>query len=131
MKPSPANITSLKPDEVFVFGSNSAAIHGAGAAKQALKWGAKMGRDGLCGQTYGICTKDRHIQTLSLDRIAEHVGEFLYEAERRPELTFLVTEVGCGLAGYTPKDIAPLFASYKPFPENVRLPQSFIDIINK
>ena len=131
MTPSPTNITSLKPHEVFVFGANEAARHGAGAAKQALQWGAKMGRDGLCGQTYGICTKDRNIKTLPLERIEEHVHEFLYEAERRPGLTFLCTEIGCGLAGLKPAQIAPMFGRFKPFPKNVRLPQSFINIIEQ
>ena len=126
MKASPDKITSLKPDEVFVFGSNEAGIHGAGAAKLALKWGAKMGRDGLCGQTYGISTKDRNIKTLPLSRITDYVHEFLWEAETRPHLTFLVTEIGCGLAGYEPKDIAPLFRGAA---ANILLPRRFIEVL--
>lgn len=128
MIPSPANITSLQPNEVFVFGANERGIHGAGAAKLALQWGAKMGSDGLMGQTYGICTKDKDIKTLPLSRIEQYVSEFLWEAETRPQLTFLVTEIGCGLAGLTPEMIAPMFRNA---PDNVRLPQRFIDILTK
>jgi hypothetical protein len=107
---------------VFVYGSNLAGIHGAGAAKQALRWGAKMGRDGLSGQTYGISTKDHQIKTLPLDQIRSHVREFLYEAEERPHLEFLVTKVGCGLAGYSERQIIPFFGGA---PVNVRLPEGW------
>lgn len=126
MTPSPPRITKLEPHEHFVYGSNEAGIHGAGAAKHALQFGAKMGVTGLVGQTYGISTKDENIKTLPLDKIRDYVHEFLYEAAIRPDMVFLVTEVGCGLAGYEPRDIAPMFRSA---PSNVHLPQRFIDIL--
>lgn len=119
---SPANITKLEPDEVFVFGANEAGIHGAGAARQALRWGAKYCHHGRMGQTYGIPTKDRHVRTLPLSSIADHVAIFLQHAKAHPETKFLVTEVGCGLAGYKPHQIAPMFSGHS---ANVLLPQSF------
>jgi len=128
MIPSPENITSLQPNEVFVFGANEAGIHGAGAAKMALRWGAKMGQFGRMGQTYGVPTKDIDIQTIPLCRIDNHVACFIAHATLRPETIFLVTEIGCGLAGYEPRDIAPMFFFVPP---NVRLPQRFIDILTK
>lgn len=127
MIPSPPRITKLEPNEIFVFGSNEKCAHGAGAAKQALQFGAKMGADGLVGQTYGICTKDHNIQTLPLDKIREYVDEFLYEAQIRPDMVFLLTEVGCGLASLTPEQIAPMFRGA---PSNVHLPQRFIEVLS-
>jgi hypothetical protein len=121
-----AMITHLEPHQVFVYGSNEAGIHGAGAAKQALQWGAKIGMDGLCGQTYGISTKDRHIKTLTLDKIKTHVREFLYEAEERPHLQFIVTRIGCGLAGYRDEQIATFF---KDSPPNVILPTKWNEFL--
>lgn len=120
-------IASLKPNQVFVYGSNEAGRHGAGAAKQALKWGARYGRDGFSGQTYGISTKDASIRTLPLDRIRSHVREFLYEAEQRPHLEFLVTRIGCGLAGYRDEDIAPMFQGHPP---NVVLPSEWQSLVS-
>ena len=119
-------ITKLQPNQIFVYGSNEAGRHGAGAAKQALQWGAVYGRDGLSGQTYGISTKDAQIRTLPLHRIQEHVSEFLYEAEERPQLEFLVTRIGCGLAGYTDEQIAPMFRSA---PANVKLPELWVRLL--
>lgn len=129
MRYTPNNITHLEDGEIFVFGSNEAGIHGAGAAKLALKWGAKMGQGvGLYGQTYAIPTKDHNIKTLDLVSIADYVADFLDFADLHPELTFLVTQIGCGLAGYTPEDIAPLFETY---PLNVILPKEFVDILRQ
>lgn len=121
---SPARITHIAPNEIFVFGSNEAGRHGAGAARQAfLFFGAKwrVGR-GRTGQCYAIPTKDRGVQTLPLEAIAFNVAEFLAYARQHPELTFLVTAIGTGLAGYSPKQIAPMFAGA---PANVRLPAKF------
>ena len=102
-------ITELKDNEVFVFGSNEAGIHGAGAAKQALEeFGAEKGKGfGWFGQSYGIPTKDYNIRSLPLPTIEMYTGEFLRIAKTQPDITFLVTAIGCGLAGYKPKDIAP------------------------
>jgi hypothetical protein len=104
-------ITELKDNEIFVFGSNLSGRHGAGAAKQALGWGAKWGQaSGLQGKTYGIPTKNHSItRTLTIDEIRPFVNTFIEFAKSRQDLKFLVTEIGCGLAGYHVKEIAPLF----------------------
>jgi len=130
MKYTPENITHLEPNQIFCYGANAAGIHGAGAAKLALKWGAKMYEYGLNGQTYGIPTKDRQIYTLPLDKIQLHVNDFLATAFSHPEYEFLVTKIGCGLALYQPKDIAPLFKIIKTGVfENVILPEEFYKYI--
>lgn len=97
--------------ETFVFGSNLAGIHGAGAAAFAVRHhGAIMGKGvGIQGDSYGIPTKDHRIRTLPLDEIAHYVRWFLEYAERKPDTTFHVTQIGCGLAGLEPKDMAPMF----------------------
>lgn len=96
---------------VFVFGSNLAGAHGAGAAAYAAKhWGAQMGVGvGLTGMAYALPTKDRRINTMPLQAIRAHVLDFMKFAEQHPSMTFKVTQVGCGLAGYEAKDIAPMF----------------------
>lgn len=106
---------------IFVFGSNLAGIHGAGAAKFALeKRGAIWGQGiGLQGNSYGIPTKDKNIQTLPLDQIRLYVNDFLALAWARYDLEFEVTRIGCGLAGYTDTDIAPMFEGA---PGNCSLP---------
>ena len=130
MKYTPENITHLEPNQIFTYGANAAGIHGAGAAKLALRWGAKMGQYGLVGQTYGIPTKNKKIQTLPLDKIQVHVHDFLALAFSHPEYEFLVTKIGCGLALYEPKDIAPLFKIIKTGVfENVILPEEFYKYI--
>ena len=130
MKYTPENITHLEPNQIFTYGANAAGIHGAGAAKLALRWGAKMGQYGLVGQTYGIPTKNKKIQTLPLDKIQVHVHDFLALAFSHPEYEFLVTKIGCGLALYEPKDIAPLFKIIKTGVfENVILPEEFYQYI--
>ena len=129
---TPENITELLPNQVFVFGSNRAGRHGRGAAKTALKWGAKMGQgEGLMGQTYGLPTKDRNIQTLSPLEINYAVTRYLKFALQHPELEFLTTAVGTGLARYSPRDIAMLFGPANLVPANVRLPKSFWDVLTK
>lgn len=122
---TPANITSVKENEVFVFGANEGYRHGKGAAKTALSFGAKHGEAGLVGRTYGIPTKDKAIfRTLTIPEIKKHVDTFLSVAASRPDLTFLVTEIGTGLAGHKIKDIAPLFAKAIHI-ENIHLPERF------
>lgn len=112
--------------EIFVFGSNEAGIHGKGAAKTALTWGAIWGQpEGLQGRTYGIPTKNSSItRTLALDEIKPYVDRFITFAKENPTLIFLVTEVGCGLAGLKPKDVAPLFKDALNV-ENIHLPEKF------
>lgn len=98
---------------IFVFGSNLAGIHGAGAAKYAFenegaRW--KCGQ-GLVGNSYAIPTKDYNIRTLPLSEISKYAAQFLAYAFLHPELQFKVTRIGCGLAGYTDREIAPMFES--------------------
>jgi hypothetical protein len=111
-------ITELGPNEIFVFGSNGQGAHMGGAAATAVnKFGAVMGQaEGLQGQSYAIDTMD------GIEVMKEQINRFLEFAAKRPELTFYVTEIGCGIAGYTPDQIAPFFekATY-----NVILPDSF------
>ena len=130
MKFTPGNIASLKKNQIFVFGSNEAGIHGAGAAKLAnKKFGAMWGVGfGLTGQSYAIPTKDLQINTLSLDKIEYYIYCFLVEVMEYPDFEFLVTKIGCGLAGYSEEEIANLFKG-KHIPENVTLPESFYNII--
>lgn len=124
MRTTPERITRLEPDEVFVFGSNYAGRHGRGAAKDALKFGAKWGTGtGWVGQTYGIATKDQQLRVLPLAAIEVQVQRFLRVAATYSGHTFLVTPIGCGLAGFSPRDIAPMFAWAPP---NVVLPECFV-----
>ena len=128
MKYTPDNITELRLDQVFVFGSNLAGRHGAGAARLAFeKFGAVMGDGvGQQGGSYAIPTKDYQIETLPLHRINHYVGFFLDYARKHSQVEFLVTKIGCGLAGYEPEDIAPMFIGY---PSNVILPKEFADLL--
>ncbi len=130
MKTTPENITTLEPHQIFVFGSNYAGRHGKGAANiAAAKFGARYGQAvGLMGQSYGIATKDRYLKTLSLDKISVQIAKFLKYAAAHPENEFFVTQIGCGLAGYSPKQIAPLFE--EELPPNVVLPASFLTVLN-
>lgn len=122
---TPENIVSLEENQVFVFGSNLAGIHGGGAAYTALQWGAVIGQGtGIQGATYAIPTKDETIVTLPIESIEPHVKEFIVFAKQNTEKTFLVTAVGCGLAGLTPEQIAPLFQDAISI-ENIWLPKSF------
>lgn len=119
----------LGPNEIFVFGSNLAGRHGAGAAKTAHDlFGADYGVGfGVTGRCYAIPTKDKWMRTLPLDHIKLYVDAFLLEASLKemhsPEIKYIVTPIGCGLAGYKPEQIAPFF---RKAPENVILPKEFI-----
>jgi hypothetical protein len=126
MRVTPDNIIKLLDGQIFVFGSNLSGRHGKGAAKTALGWGAKWGQAaGLQGRTYGIPTKDASIRrTLTIEEIKPFVDDFIEFAKSRKDLIFLVTEVGCGLAGLKPKDIAPLFKDAIDV-ENIYLPERF------
>ena len=113
---------------IFVFGSNLAGVHGAGAAYDALKkYGAKMhvGK-GLTGRSYALPTKGLSIQTLPLGLIKRYVEDFLEVARTYPELTFKVTRVGCGLAGWRDVDIAPLFLEA---PENCHFDTAWMNYV--
>lgn len=113
---------------IFVFGSNQAGRHGAGAARFArLHRGAIYGcGEGLQGRSYGIPTKDARLHTLDLDQIGPAIERFLAFARAHPELRFEVTPVGCGLAGYSPSQIAPFFAGA---PGNCDLPAVFRTVL--
>lgn len=124
---TPERVTVLEPGEIFVFGSNYGGRHSKGAALDARRsFGAVYGvGEGLMGWAYGIPTKPHDVRLrLSLRQIQLHVNVFLDYTMIRPELTFLVTEIGCGLAGYSPEDIAPLFRRAVDLP-NVWLPARF------
>ena len=103
---TPEFITELQSGEVFVFGSNLRGVHGGGAALVAYrKFGAIMGQGvGLQGQSYAIPTMQGGVET-----IRPYVDEFIEFAKEHPELTFLVTRIGCGIAGFSDRVISPLF----------------------
>ena len=124
---TPENITSLGPDEVFVFGSNLAGMHGGGAARVAFeRFGAKMGQGvGMQGQSYAIPTMQGGVET-----IKPYVDDFIELAREWDQTTFYVTRIGCGIAGFKDSQIAPLFAEALKL-YNIRLPKSFIEEINK
>jgi hypothetical protein len=116
-------ITHLGKNEIFVFGSNLQGFHGGGAAATAYqKFGAVWGQGvGLQGRSYAIPTMQGGVET-----VKPYVDEFLTFARVHPELKFLVTEIGCGIAGFTPREIAPLFrAAIDEDIENIYLPESF------
>ena len=115
---TPEFITSLEPNEIFVFGSNLKGMHGGGAAYIAYrKFGAIMGQGvGLQGQSYAIPTMQGGVET-----IRPYVDEFIAFARQHPELTFLVTRIGCGIAGFTDDEISPLFEAAHDV-ENIVLP---------
>ena len=117
-------IDSLEPGEVFVFGSNAQGAHGGGAARFAYdRFGAVWGQaEGLQGQSYGIDTMS------GLAVFEAQAGRFLEFARDHPELRFLVTEVGCGIAGYTPDEVAGFFRGA---PDNVVLPASFVALLGE
>ena len=123
---TPNHITELKPNEIFVFGSNLQGYHGGGARLAMNQWGAVWGQGtGLQGQTYAIPTMQGGIGT-----IRPYIDQFIKFAQNDPERTFLVTEIGCGIAGFRPADIAPLFKNAINIP-NIWLPQRFWEILQK
>ncbi|MBO5297312.1 MAG: hypothetical protein J6B03_06935 [Candidatus Homeothermus sp.] len=125
LKFTPENITSLEQDEIFVFGSNLAGIHAGGAARVAYeRFGAIMGQGvGIQGQSYAIPTMHGGVE-----EIKPYVDEFIALAREWDQNTFYVTRIGCGIAGFTDEEIAPLFADAIEL-YNVRLPESFYNII--
>ena len=119
---TPERITELKADEVFVFGSNLAGMHGGGAAWVAFrKFGAVMGQGvGPQGQSYAIPTMQGGVDT-----IKPYVDAFIDYAKAHPESFFYVTRIGCGIAGFTDSEIAPLFRDAAGV-DNICLPESFL-----
>ena len=120
---TPARITSLAENEIFVFGSNLAGAHGGGAAWVAHAYfGAVWGKGvGLYGRSYAIPTMQGGVET-----IRPYVDEFILFAKTHPQLTFLVTRIGCGIAGFRDWAIAPLFKAALDV-ENVILPEEFVE----
>lgn len=115
--------------KVFVFGSNRAGIHGAGAALYARKYLGALQRigegplpDSVRPSCYALPTKDERLVTLPIDEIRRHVATFLIYAKYHVELRFFITRLGCGLAGYTDYEIAPLFIDAPP---NCELPNGW------
>lgn len=117
----------MSRESIFVFGSNEAGRHGAGAALFARKsMGAIYGQgEGLQGQSYGIPTKDARLRSLPLETICGYVMRFIQFAAAHPEMYFVVTRVGCGLAGYHDEEIGPMFNAA---PANCKLPQEWDDL---
>ena len=118
---TPEFITELQPNEIFVFGSNLKGMHGGGAAYIAYrKFGAIMGQGvGLQGQSYAIPTMQGGVET-----IRPYVDEFIAFAKENKNMTFLVTRIGCGIAGFTDEEIAPLFEKAHDV-ENIVLPEGW------
>ena len=124
---SPRWIDTLEENEIFVFGSNLQGMHGGGAARVAHeKFGAVWGEGiGLQGQSYAIPTMHGGV-----DAIAPYVNDFIAFAKEHPELKFLVTEIGCGIAGFRISEMAPLFKEALDI-TNIYLPQRFVEELEK
>lgn len=122
---TPERISELKPNEIFVFGSNLAGSHGGGAARLAYdRFGAIWGQGvGLQGQSYGIPTMHGGV-----DVIKPYVDEFIEFAKQHPEYQFFVTKIGCGIAGFAIEEMAPLFQKAIDV-ENIILPKDFVEVI--
>ena len=130
MQYTPENVTSLQPNQVFVFGSNAEGVHGKGAALLAKqKFGAKQGQaEGLQGQSYAVITKKnwRVEKSSTLQEIGKGLQDMLLFAKNHPEKQFLVTKLGSSLAGYTVEEIKGLFQKLeKVIPDNVVLPKEY------
>ena len=123
---TPEMITRLAPNEVFVFGSNLQGLHYGGAARFAVQnFGAIMGQGvGLQGNSYAIPTMS------GIEIMDEHIKKFCEFAKANSDKRFLVTPIGCGIAGYSESEVAPLFECCRDL-ENVTLPASFWDIIDR
>ena len=123
---TPDYITELKADEIFCFGSNLHGAHGGGAAWVAYRqFGAIMGQGvGLQGQSYAIPTMQGGVET-----IEPYVDTFIEFAKTHPEMRFLMTRIGCGIAGFKDSEIAPLFEKAVPV-ENICLPKEFWQLLN-
>ena len=114
-------MTTPQRKVVFVFGSNLAGIHGAGAAKEAaLYWGAQRGvGEGFAGNSYALPTKDGRLNTLPLEKIKFYFDRFMAEVMTRPDILFLLTPIGTGLAGYTVQQIDEVTGVFSNPPRNL------------
>lgn len=126
---TPEHITELKPNEVFVFGTNQFANHAGGAAKIASqKFGAvnHIAPHGLCGQAYGIITTSFNDTAVSIDFIQHQIETLYHFAILRPELIFYVTKIGTGIAGFPIEQIKSVFDRLQYLqPNNIILPKEF------
>lgn len=128
--------SASRDNAIFVFGSNLGGRHGAGAALYARQHcGAIYGQGaGLQGKSYAIPTKDARLRVLPLAEIKKHVTQFIKYAGmcklKGVNLMFNVTPIGCGLAGYEPEEIAPMFKAALTL-DNINLPQTFLEILNE
>lgn len=133
LRVTPEDMGELEKGQIFVFGSNELGLHGAGAAAYALKYfGAKPGQGfGFCGQTFAIPTKDWEVTTLPIPIIKQYVDRFraFTQDHIHYKWQFMVTRIGCGLAGLTPEQIAPLFKECRD-QKNIWLPQDFHDVLD-
>lgn len=122
---TPNKIASLENNEIFVFGSNLKGLHGGGAARVAYhKFGAQWGKGiGMQGKSYAIPTMHGGV-----DEIKPYVDDFIEFALSNKEYTFLVTRIGCGIAGFSANEIAPLFAKAIEI-ENILLPEDFVQVL--
>ena len=122
---TPDKIISLQPEEIFVFGSNLHGHHFGGAARIALeKFGAVWGvGEGLQGQSYAIPTMQGGTET-----IKPYIDRFIIYAKEHQTLIFLVTQIGCGIAGFKVTEIAPLFRDAL-YVDNIVLPKQFVDYL--
>ena len=132
---TPEKIITLPINAFMVFGSNEQGIHRAGAAKDAVKFGAKHGLGyGFSGRTFAIPTRrylgQGKFLTLPLTDIKTYVDRYLLAAKAMHHQIFLTTRIGCGYAGYQPSQIAPLFAEAVDL-DHIHLPQDFWDILNQ
>lgn len=127
MNYTPDFITSLADNEIFVFGSNLHGMHGGGAARIAhqkfgAEWGVGVGKTGQC---YAIPTMHGGI-----NEIKPYVDDFIAYAKEHTEFHFLVTRIGCGIAGFTDEQMAPLFKELLAI-TYVSLPKKWVDILKK
>lgn len=133
---TPDHISTLEDNEIFVFGSNIDGIHGAGAAQDARrKFGAEYGiAEGITGKCYAIPTVDfklkRYNKRYPIKKLEDSIVRFLNFAVKNQNMVFLLTPIGCGLAGFTADEVAGLFLNHKEnIPDNIVFPKVFLDII--
>lgn len=138
MKYTPENIKELKPDEIFVFGSNLCGCHKGGAARIAYEnfeatWGEA---EGLTGQSYAIPTLNENMEKVSEEALEASIDKFIDFVLNNQQLTFYLTKIGCGIAGWNIEDVKRIFwkviEDYKPDPEcslpsNLIIPKEFYD----
>lgn len=117
-------------NEIFCFGSNLSGLHSGGSAREAvINYGAIFGEGiGHHGNSYAIPTLTAKFTKMELYDIGAHIDDFIEYAKAHPELTFNIVAIGCGIAGFTPEEIAPMFADA---PDNCNLPKEFTDVLER